>query len=71
MLAAKGDYSSRAVAISKTQSMLVIFTMHLHYLRNSVYETAWTIDLKDFNEHYISNFPIDVGRFSLNPIGYN
>jgi uncharacterized membrane protein len=68
MLAAKGDYSSKAVAIPKT--LLVIFTMHLHYLRNSVYETAWTTDLKDF-EHYISSFPIDIGRFSLNPFGYN
>jgi hypothetical protein len=71
MLAAKGDYSSKAVAIPKTQSMLVIFTVHLHYLWNSVYETAWTIHLKDFDEHYISSFPIDVGRFSLNPFGYN
>lgn len=65
MLAAKGDYSSKEVAIPKTQSMLVIFAMHLHYLRNSVYETAWTIHLKDFNEHYISSFPIDVGRFRI------
>lgn len=55
----------RMLAIPKTQSMMVIFTMHLHYLRNSVYETAWTIHLKDFNEHYISSFPIDVGRFRI------
>ena len=65
MLGEKGDYSSKEVAIPKTQSMLAISTIHLHYFRNSVYETPWTIHLKDFNEHYISSFTIDVGRFRI------